>query len=87
MRSGIRPGEALVLGWLGPRGLASIVFGLLAFIDLSAPDSDLIGDVMVATVLVSIVLHGLSLGPIAARYGRRATASSSRMPEATGDGT
>jgi sodium/hydrogen antiporter len=87
MRSGIRPGEALVLGWLGPRGLASIVFGLLAFIDLSAPDSDLIGDVMVATVLVSIVLHGLSLGPIAARYGRRATASSSRMPEANGDGT
>jgi sodium/hydrogen antiporter len=71
LRSNIRPPDAAFIGWLGPRGLASIVFGLLAFIDLSDPDRDLVADVMVATVLVSIVVHGLSFGPIAARYGRR----------------
>jgi sodium/hydrogen antiporter len=69
--SGIGRADAAFLGWLGPRGLASIVFGLLAFIGLPDPDNDLVGDVMVATVLLSIVIHGLSFGPIAAWYGRR----------------
>ena len=63
--------EALFIGWLGPRGLATIVFGLLAVIELTGADADLAADVMVTTVLVSIVVHGLSYGPLAARYGRR----------------
>ena len=63
--------EALFIGWLGPRGLATIVFGLLAVIELTGADADLVADVMVATVLVSIVVHGLSYGPLAARYGRQ----------------
>jgi sodium/hydrogen antiporter len=86
LRSDVRPGDAAFLGWLGPRGLASIVFGLLAYIDLSEPDSDLIGDVMVATVLVSLVVHGLSFGPIAARYGRRGQRLAREKPaDATSD--
>ncbi|MBV9592984.1 MAG: cation:proton antiporter [Actinobacteria bacterium] len=68
--SGIRTRDAAFLGWLGPRGLASIVFGLLAFIGLPSPDNDFVGDATVATVFISVVLHGLSYGPIAARYGR-----------------
>jgi sodium/hydrogen antiporter len=71
--SGVDRIDALFLGWLGPRGLASIVFGMLAFIDLSAPDNVLVAEVMAVTVLLSVVLHGLSSGPIAAAYGRRAT--------------
>ena len=63
--------DALFIGWLGPRGLATIVFGLLAVIELTGADADLVADVMVTTVLVSIVLHGLSYGPLAALYGRR----------------
>jgi NhaP-type Na+/H+ or K+/H+ antiporter len=63
--------DALFLGWLGPRGLATIVFGLLAFVELRGADADLVADVMVATVVLSIVLHGLSYGPLAALYGRR----------------
>jgi NhaP-type Na+/H+ or K+/H+ antiporter len=63
--------DALFLGWLGPRGLATIVFGLLAVIELTGTDADLVADVMVATVVLSIVLHGLSYGPLAALYGRR----------------
>ena len=63
--------DALFIGWLGPRGLATIVFGLLALIDLTGTDADLVEDVMVATVVLSIVLHGLSYGPLAALYGRQ----------------
>jgi sodium/hydrogen antiporter len=70
--SGVDRIDALFLGWLGPRGLASIVFGMLAFIDLDAPDNVLPVEVMVVTVLLSVVLHGLSAGPIAAAYARRA---------------
>lgn len=70
----IRWQDAVFLGWLGPRGLASIVFGLLAYIDLTGDDAKLVGDVMVVTVALSVVLHGLSYGPLAARYGRRAAA-------------
>jgi sodium/hydrogen antiporter len=63
--------DRLFLGWLGPRGIASIVFGLLAFIELSPPDSDFVARIMVVTVLLSAILHGLSLSPIAALYARR----------------
>jgi sodium/hydrogen antiporter len=69
--TGISRRDALFLGWLGPRGLASIVFGLLAFIALTGRDADLVGDVMVVTVMLSVVVHGLSYGAIAAAYGRR----------------
>ncbi|MBD0283315.1 MAG: cation:proton antiporter [Thermoleophilaceae bacterium] len=71
--SGVDRLDALFLGWLGPRGLASIVFGLLAYIDLSSPDNVLPVEVMVVTVLLSVVLHGLTSGPIATAYARRAT--------------
>jgi NhaP-type Na+/H+ or K+/H+ antiporter len=70
--SGIDRIDALFLGWLGPRGLASIVFGMLAFINLGAPDNVLPIEVMVVTVLLSVVLHGLSSAPLAAAYARRA---------------
>lgn len=70
--SGISGRDTLFLGWFGPRGLATIVFGLLAFIDLDAPADDIVNDVMVLTVLISVLLHGLSAGPIAAAYARHA---------------
>jgi NhaP-type Na+/H+ or K+/H+ antiporter len=63
--------DRLFLGWLGPRGLASIAFGLLAYIELSPPESDQVAEVMVVTVLVSVVLHGLCVVPIGNAYSRR----------------
>ncbi|MDQ6896909.1 MAG: cation:proton antiporter [Actinomycetota bacterium] len=66
--------DRLFLGWVGPRGLASIVFGLLAYINLPAPTNGLVGEVMVITVLASVVLHGLSYSPIVRAYGRRGQA-------------
>lgn len=70
--TGISRRDALFMGWLGPRGLASIVFGLLGFIELSRPrEAAIVVQVMVMVVLASVLLHGLSAGPLAAAYGRR----------------
>ncbi|MEL6983042.1 MAG: sodium:proton antiporter, partial [Actinomycetota bacterium] len=56
------------LGWFGPRGLASILFGLALVEDVALANEELILDVVSWTVAASIVLHGLSAGPAAERY-------------------
>jgi sodium/hydrogen antiporter len=61
--------DRLFLGWVGPRGMASLVFGLLAYIDLTGADAELVLAVMVITIVASIVIHGLSTGLVANRYG------------------
>jgi NhaP-type Na+/H+ or K+/H+ antiporter len=58
------------IGWFGPRGLASVVF-LIIVLDLSPADeatATIFGTVTV-TVLLSILLHGLSARPLAAAFG------------------
>lgn len=69
--SGVSLRDAVVLGWLGPRGLASIVFGLLAYIGLATPQNDTVANVMVATVALSVVCHGLTVRLLGAWYGSR----------------
>ncbi len=58
--------ERVMLGGLGPRGAAVIVFGLLAYNVLDPPDEDTILLIVVVVVLGSVVLHGFG-GPVAAR--------------------
>lgn len=62
------------LGWFGPRGLASVLFVLLIIEESNLPGTPLIEAVVIVTVFGSIVLHGLSAGPAAKRYGARAAA-------------
>jgi sodium/hydrogen antiporter len=69
MGTDIAPRDRFVLGWLGPRGIASLVFGMLAFIELPGPENDLVLAVTVVTVVASIVIHGLSTGLVVRRYG------------------
>lgn len=70
------------LGWFGPRGLASIVFALLAFDDLGRHgDGEVVLGAIAATVLASVVLHGITAGPLAVRYSRRAAALADDRPE------
>lgn len=60
----------LFIGWFGPRGLASVVFALLAVEELGP--SDAAGQAVSAvafTVLLSVVVHGVSAGPVGRRYG------------------
>lgn len=60
MRSTVGRGDRLLVGALGPRGTASIVFGLLAYNALPEDEGVIVLTVMVATVVGSIVLHGLA---------------------------
>ena len=57
------------IGWFGPRGLASIVFMIIALEDLHGARQDT--NVVVAaigwTVLLSVVLHGITAVPLARR--------------------
>lgn len=59
------------LGWFGPRGLATIVFGLLAFEELGdQPAMQTIAGVISCTVLLSVFAHGISAGPLSAAFAR-----------------
>ncbi len=67
--SGLDRATVLVVGWFGPRGLASVVFALLALASLDPSDGRRTVAAITATVLASVVAHGVSAGPISRRYG------------------
>ena len=66
---GARRPTVAFLGWFGPRGLASIVFGLLA-LDSGVPEATTLLTTVVVTVAFSVVAHGLTSVPLAAAYHR-----------------
>ncbi len=72
---GLRADAKLFLGWFGPRGLASIVFLVIAM-QAKLPGSDTLVATVVATVFLSILVHGLSANPLAAVFGAREKAES-----------
>jgi sodium/hydrogen antiporter len=78
--SGFDRDTVLFVGWFGPRGLASLVFALLALEELG-PSADEAVAVIAVTVFLSVLAHGISAAPLAARYGRAAAA---RGPEPGG---
>jgi NhaP-type Na+/H+ or K+/H+ antiporter len=67
---GLKRPAVLFIGWFGPRGLASVVFALLAIEELGDAAGAPVA-VVVTTVLVSVVAHGLSAAPLAERIGSR----------------
>jgi NhaP-type Na+/H+ or K+/H+ antiporter len=69
------------IGWFGPRGLASVVFALLAVDSLTSPDSNRVLSTVTLTVLVSVVAHGVTASPFAARYGAAAAGLHPLRPE------
>ena len=73
-----RPAVGFV-GWFGPRGLASVVFALLALEDLGKPASAAVS-VIALTVLLSVVAHGLTADPLAHRYGPRLAIGPDELP-------
>lgn len=67
--SGLPTRDVLIVGWFGPRGLASVVFALLGVEQLGTDGGA--GPAVAAiavTVLASVVLHGATAGPVARRY-------------------
>ena len=70
---GLQTDTLLFMGWFGPRGLASIVFAVMV-VGEKLPGNDTIVAVVAWTIVLSILLHGLSANPLAAKYGGRVEA-------------
>ncbi len=79
----LRLDTVLMMGWLGPRGLASVVFTLLAYESLK--EAQLNTSLLLAmagwTIFLSVVLHALSAVPLANLYARRLETAVPDAPE------
>jgi sodium/hydrogen antiporter len=58
------------MAWFGPRGLASVVFTLIAYDELAPSDAQFVLTAVGTVVLASVIAHGVTAGPLAERYGR-----------------
>jgi NhaP-type Na+/H+ or K+/H+ antiporter len=84
LRSGFAPASVAYIGWFGPRGLASIVFAGAVF-EAAVPDAGTITDVILLTVVLSLILHGVTAAVGARRYAawfEAAAAADPEIPEA-----
>ena len=79
----MRTDTVLMMGWLGPRGLASVVFTLMAFEHFHGAGRPIETLVAMAgwTILLSVVLHGISAVPLANWYARRLESAEPEAPE------
>jgi NhaP-type Na+/H+ or K+/H+ antiporter len=68
LRSHVRLPTLGFLGWFGPRGLASIVFGVIVIEESQLPHEHLIVLATYLTVGLSVFAHGLTAAPLADRY-------------------
>ena len=76
--------STLFLGWFGPRGIASIIYGLLITEKSGIQGNELIFTTMVVTVLISIFAHGITAYPGSIWYANRITDKKDiyhKMPE------
>lgn len=72
----------LFMGWFGPRGLASIVLGLVYLEhETNSPWESLISHVVMVTVLLSIFAHGFSTLPGINLYVRKLAGLDATSPE------
>lgn len=70
----LRTDEKLFMGWFGPRGLASIVFGVIV-LNEHLSGGGTISITVVCTILLSVIAHGLSANPLVAALGARVKGS------------
>jgi NhaP-type Na+/H+ or K+/H+ antiporter len=78
----LRAVSVLFAGWFGPRGLASVVLGLVVIEE--APllaGRDEIELAVTLTVLLSVLLHGVTAAPLSAAYARRIEDMAADVPE------
>lgn len=68
--TGERADSKLFLGWLGPRGLASIVFAIIV-LNSKLPGAQIMSMVVVCTVFLSAIAHGVTANPLASVLAAR----------------
>ena len=68
--------DTVFLGWFGPRGLASVIFGLLIVEELPPGDPMVltVTSAITLTVVLSVVLHGVTARPMTAWLTRGGSA-------------
>ena len=59
----LRPPTLLYMGWFGPRGLASLIFAAIVIEEVDLPATDLMVNIVILTVALSILLHGITAYP------------------------
>jgi NhaP-type Na+/H+ or K+/H+ antiporter len=81
--TGLRAPGVLFMGWFGPRGLASVVFTLIAVETLAEEGlvSTQLVEFVTWTVFLSVILHGITARPLSRIYGAYATNESVDRPE------
>ena len=78
----LRPGSILYLGWFGPRGVASILYLLLAVERfMEGMGEGILFDAAVLTVLLSVFLHGFTARPGSRAYARYLEAAETETME------
>src|SRR3954452_22120342 len=77
-----RPATVLFLGWFGPRGLASIVFGVIVVEAGGLPHTSALMIALTTTIAISVVAHGVTAAPLARRYAAWHAASAAPMESA-----
>ncbi|MBB1635913.1 MULTISPECIES: sodium:proton antiporter [Cupriavidus] len=80
--TGLSRSTVLFMGWFGPRGLASIVLGLVYLEgETNLPGETTIKVAVAATVLLSIFVHGLTAIPGISRYATAIAPLDNNAPE------
>jgi NhaP-type Na+/H+ or K+/H+ antiporter len=80
LRTGFAPASMVYVGWFGPRGLASIVFATVV-VEEAVPGATALIDVVLLTVAISMVVHGVTAAWGAARYATWFEAAAARNPD------
>ena len=57
------------VGWFGPRGIASVLYLLMAVAAIGIEGHERIMSVIVLTIMISVYAHGISATPLSKRYG------------------
>lgn len=82
LRTRLAPSTVLFMGWFGPRGLASIVLGLIYLErETGLAYETIIVTAVAATVMLSILLHGISALPGTRWYARQVEKMDGDAPE------
>lgn len=71
IKSGLDLKTNLFIGWFGPRGIASVLYMLMAIIQLGTEGYEQMVSIITLTVLLSIFLHGISAVPLSGIFKRK----------------
>ncbi len=64
IRTSMPASERLTAAWFGPKGFASVVYGLLV-LEAGVPNGDKLFDLIAVTIALSIIVHSSTDVPVA----------------------